>query len=70
MPLDPVSSGDISDPLSAYGRGKPRGQVRVFVITALVLALIVAGFVLYHRFDAAGMAARMAFHPPPTRSPP
>ncbi len=49
-----------------HDRSRPLKQGRVFIGTALVLALIVAAFVIYHRFDAAGTAARMAFHMPPT----
>ena len=45
---------------------RPRSQWKVFGITALVLAGVVAAFVAYHRFEAAGQAARMAFHMPPT----
>ena len=44
----------------------PRSQWKVFGITAVVLALIVAAFIAYHRFDAASQAARMAYHLPPT----
>lgn len=67
MPLDPVpSSREIMDSPLFNDRLRPRSQRRVFVMTAIVLALIVAAFVAYHRFEAAAIAAHMAFHPPPT----
>jgi multidrug efflux system membrane fusion protein len=66
MPLDPVPSREISDSSMRYEPRLPRSQWKVFGATALVLALIVAAFVIYHRIDAAGQAARMAFHMPPT----
>ncbi len=66
MPLDPVPSREISDLSMSYDRHRPRSQWKVFAVTALVLAGIVAAFVAYHRFDAASQAARMAFHMPPT----
>ena len=50
----------------SYDRHQPRSQWKVFAVAALVLAGVVAAFVAYHRFDAAGQAARMAFHMPPT----
>jgi multidrug efflux system membrane fusion protein len=66
MPLDPVPSREISDSSLYRGPRPPRSQVKVFGITALVLVGVVAAFAIYHRFDAAGQAARMAFHMPPT----
>jgi multidrug efflux system membrane fusion protein len=61
-----MSSREMSSSSMSHDRYKPRSQWKVFGITALVLAGIVAAFVAYHRFEAAGMAARMAFHMPPT----
>jgi multidrug efflux system membrane fusion protein len=66
MPLDPVPLREISDSSLRFEPRLPRSQWKVFGATALVLALIVAAFVIYHRIDAAGQAARMAFHMPPT----
>jgi multidrug efflux system membrane fusion protein len=57
---------EISDSPVLRDRAPPRNQLRVFGITALVLIGIIAAFALYHRFDKAGAAARMAFRPPPT----
>jgi multidrug efflux system membrane fusion protein len=66
MPLDPVPSHDISDSSLYRDLRQPRSQRKVFGATALVLLVVVAAFVAYHRFEAAGQAARMAFHMPPT----
>ena len=66
MPLDPVPSREISDSSIYREPRRPRSQMKVFGATALVLVGVVAAFVIYHRFDAAGQAARMAFHMPPT----
>jgi multidrug efflux system membrane fusion protein len=66
MPLDPVPLREIRDVSSLHDRAPPRSQLRVFGITALVLVAVIAAFTLYHRFDKAGAAARMAFQPPPT----
>jgi multidrug efflux system membrane fusion protein len=66
MPLDPVPSREISDSSIYREPRHPRGQMKVFGATALVLAVVIAAFVIYHRFDAADQAARMAFHMPPT----
>jgi len=66
MPLDPVPLREIRDAPAFRSRAEPRNQMRVMGITAGVLVVIIAAFALYHRFDAAGQAARMAFKPPPT----
>jgi multidrug efflux system membrane fusion protein len=66
MPLDPVPSREILDSSISYEPRRPRSQGKVFGTTALALALIVAAFIAYHRFDAASQAARMAFRMPPT----
>ncbi len=66
MPLDPVPLREIRDAPAFHGRAVPRNQMRVMGITAGVLVVIIAAFALYHHFDAAGAAARMAFKPPPT----
>src|ERR1700722_17316547 len=66
MPLDPVPLREISDSSIYREPRHPRSQMKVFGITALVLVGVVAAFAFYHRFDAAGQAARMAFHMPPT----
>jgi multidrug efflux system membrane fusion protein len=66
MPLDPVPSHDISGSSLYRDLRPPRAQWKVFGATALVLLLVVAAFIAYHRFEAAGQAARMAFHMPPT----
>jgi multidrug efflux system membrane fusion protein len=66
MPLDPVPLREISDSSVRNEPRLPRSQRRVFGITALVLAGVVAAFIAYHRFDAASQAARMAYHMPPT----
>ena len=66
MPLDPVPLREFRDAPPLHDRAPPRSQLKVFGVTALVLVGIIAAFVLYHRFDAASSAARLAFHPPPT----
>jgi membrane fusion protein, multidrug efflux system len=66
MPLDPVPSREISDSSIFIDRPQPRAQRKVFGATALVLIVVIAAFIAYHRFEAAGQAARMAFHMPPT----
>jgi membrane fusion protein, multidrug efflux system len=66
MPLDPLPSREISDSSLYREPRHPRSQMKVFGVTALVLIGVVAAFAFYHRFDAAGQAARMAFHMPPT----
>jgi len=66
MPLDPVPSHDISDSSLYRDQPPPRAQRKVFGATAVVLLVVVAAFIAYHRFEAAGQAARMAFHMPPT----
>jgi multidrug efflux system membrane fusion protein len=66
MPLDPVPSREISDSSLYREPRRARSQKKVFGATALVLGIVIAAFVIYHRFDAAGQAARMTFHMPPT----
>jgi multidrug efflux system membrane fusion protein len=66
MPLDPVPLRDISDAPSLRDRVSRGRQLRVMGITAAVLAIIVAGFAVYHQFDKAGTAAMMKYRPPPT----
>lgn len=67
MPLDPVPLRPISEAASLSDRPKPRNQMRVMGVTALVLAGIVAAFAAYHHFETSGKTAQMAaFRPPPT----
>ena len=66
MPLDPVPSHDVSDSSLYRDLRRPLAQRKVFGATALVLLVVVAAFIAYHRFEAAGQAARMTFHMPPT----
>jgi multidrug efflux system membrane fusion protein len=66
MPLDPVPARELSGSLLYREKPARRSQVRVLAITGLVLLGVVAAFMLYHRFDAAQSAARLAFRPPPT----
>jgi multidrug efflux system membrane fusion protein len=66
MPLDPVPARALSDTLPLRDRPTLRSQRRSLFLTGGVLAVVVAIFYAYHRFDAAQMAGRMAFKPPPT----
>jgi multidrug efflux system membrane fusion protein len=66
MPLDPLPSRAISDPIPLRDRPAPRSQKRALIMTGGVLAVVVAVFYAYHLYDAGQMAARMAFKPPPT----
>jgi multidrug efflux system membrane fusion protein len=66
MPLDPVPLREIRDAPPFLDRVAPKNQMRVTGITALVLLGIVVAFALYHHFDAASSAAKMAFKMPPT----
>jgi multidrug efflux system membrane fusion protein len=66
MPLDPVPAHEITDiSLSQPAPARTR-QWRVFLMTGLVLAAIVAAFALYHRFEKAQIASFMARPLPPT----
>jgi multidrug efflux system membrane fusion protein len=66
MPLDPVPLREFREAPALDDRAQPRSQLKVLGFTALVLVAVIAAFVLYHRYDKASSAARMAFHPPPT----
>ena len=66
MPLDRIDPRDVIDPMIIApppGRGR---QVRIFLLTALVLAILAALFTAYQHMVAGKIAEFMARKPPPT----
>ena len=66
MPLDRIDPRDVIDPMVVSAPPSRARKIRVFLITAIVLAILAALFTGYQHMVAGKIAQFMAHKPPPT----